>query len=168
MSPGIVVGTDFSAGSGLAVEEGRQLSRSLGVELVVVHVAASAGAETPDPSTSLEREWLRSANLDPDALVRRQGVPAVELARLARDLKAVLIVLGTHGASGYQPVALGATASRLALLAPCPVVLVGPRGRGGGPEPQVPRRSQRVSGSEGRPSEPLARQFPGTVPETQE
>jgi len=168
VGPGIVVGTDFSAGSTLAVEEGRQLSRSLGVGLVVVHVTASAGAEPPALSMSLEPEWLKSMDLDPDVLVRRQGVPAVELARLAREIKAVLIVLGTHGASGYQPVALGATASRLALLAPCPVVLVGPRRRGGGPELQAPRRSQRVSGSEGRPSEPLARQFPGTVPETQE
>lgn len=167
MGPEILVGTDFSAGSTLALAEARQLSRSMGGGVVVVHVAPSPATQEPDPAER-EPEWLAAADLAADAVVRRKGVPAVELARMAREMSATLIVLGTHGASGYQPVALGATASRLALLAPCPVVLVGPRGRVRGPGPQAPRRTQRATGSEGRPSEPLARQIPGTVPETQE
>lgn len=167
MGPEILVGTDFSAGSSLALAEARQLSRSIGIGVVVAHVAASPMAENPDPA-GREPEWLDAADLAADSVVRRRGVPAVELARMAREMGAALIVLGTHGASGYQPVALGATASRLALLAPCPVVLVGPRGRVRGPGPQAPRRTQRATGSEGPPSEPLARQIPGTVPETQE
>lgn len=167
MGPEILVGTDFSAGSALALTEARQLSRSIGIGLVVAHVAPSPSPEDPDPSGS-EPEWLDAVGLSADSVVRRRGVPAVELSRMAREMGAALIVLGTHGASGYQPVALGATASRMALLAPCPVVLVGPRGRVRGPGPQAPRRTQRATGSEGRPSEPLARQIPGTVSETQE
>jgi len=32
-------------------------------------------------------------------------------------------VLGSHGASGFQALALGSTASRVALRAPCPVLI---------------------------------------------
>jgi nucleotide-binding universal stress UspA family protein len=167
MGPEILVGTDFSAGSTLALAEARQLSRSIGVGVVVAHVAPSPATGDLVPP-GREPEWLEAAGLTADAVVRRRGVPAVELARMAREMGAALIVLGTHGATGYQPVALGATASRMALLAPCPVVLVGPRGRVRGPGPQAPRRTQRGTGLEGSPSEPLARQIPGTVSETQE
>jgi nucleotide-binding universal stress UspA family protein len=151
MSAGILVGTDFSDGSALALAEARRLARGLDVPLHVVHVAETvSGKELPEEASA----WLQSAEMATDSVAVRPGVPAVELARLARDLEVRLIVLGTHGASGFQPMALGATASRLALLAPCPVVLVGPRGRVRGPA-QATRRnlsSNRAGG--GRTSEP--------------
>ena len=151
MSPGILVGTDFSDGSALAVAEARKLSRTLGVALVVAHVAESTPGAQRGITPGSQDGWLREVQVEPDTLVRRSGVPSVELARLAAELDADMIVLGTHGASGYQPVALGATASRLALLSACPVVLVGPRGRVRGSR-EVLKKNQRPIGSGGRPS----------------
>lgn len=151
MSAGILVGTDFSDGSALALAEGRRLARALDAPLHVVHVAEGvSGRELPESAPA----WLRSADVAPDSVAVRPGVPAVELARLARDLEAGLIVLGTHGASGFQPMALGATASRLALLAPCPVVLVGPRGRVRGSAQGIRRSQSSNRAGGGRTSEP--------------
>lgn len=148
MSAGILVGTDFSDGSTLALAEARRLAGAMGVVVQVAHVAESARGG-PDPGAE---GWLDQVELPADSVVFRKGVPAVELARLARELEVAMIVLGTHGATGYQPMALGATAARLALLAPCPVVLVGPRGRSKG---GAAKRNQRNTGQvEGRPSRP--------------
>lgn len=151
MSAGILVGTDFSAGSALALAEARRLARALEAPLHVVHVAeAASGRELPESAPA----WMQGAEVAPDSVTVRPGVAAVELARLARDLEAGLIVLGTHGASGFQPMALGATAARLALLAPCPVVLVGPRGRVRGPAQAVRRNPSSNRAGGGRTSEP--------------
>ena len=53
----------------------------------------------------------------------------MELVRVAGERGAQMIVVGTHGRSGFQPVALGSTAARLALLSPRPTLLVGSRER---------------------------------------
>ena len=59
-------------------------------------------------------------------IILRSGRPWAELARAADEIDATALVIGTHGASGYQPISLGCTARRLPLLASRPVVLVGP------------------------------------------
>lgn len=150
MSAGILVGTDFSDGAALALAEARRLAGSMGLPLHLAHVGDAPAAEGwPEDA----RHWLERHQVDAGSLAVRPGIPAVELARIARELDAGWVFLGTHGASGYQPMALGATASRMPLLAPCPVVLVGPRGRVRGPSPA--RRNQasnRAFG--GRTSEP--------------
>lgn len=151
MSAGILVGTDFSDGSALALAEARRLARALDVPVHLAHVAEDVSGEALPEAASA---WLAGAGVEPGSVSVRAGVPAVELSRIARELEAGLIVLGTHGASGFQPMALGATASRLALLAPCPVVLVGPRGRvrGGVAASRRSPLSNRAGG--GRTSEP--------------
>jgi nucleotide-binding universal stress UspA family protein len=153
MSAGILVGTDFSDGSALAVAEGRRLASGLNVPLFLAHVVEGTG-ESAEGEMAMRSEWLDEVGFVGGDLLLRQGVPAVELARLARELDAGMIVLGTHGASGVQPVVLGSTATRLALLAPCPVVLVGPRGRGRGTGSVTLDRSERAIGQEGRASQP--------------
>ena len=70
---------------------------------------------------------VAALELDPALVRTRSGVPWVEVARRARESGAVLVVVGSHGGSGFQPLALGSTAVKLALQAPCPVVVVGPR-----------------------------------------
>jgi glycine betaine transporter len=52
------------------------------------------------------------------------GEPAEEIVRLARDEAVDLIVMGTHGRSGFRHVLLGSVAETVLRTAPCPVFTV--------------------------------------------
>jgi nucleotide-binding universal stress UspA family protein len=120
----IVVGTDFSETAGVALAEARRLAGLLRTEVVVVHVAD--GQSMANGGSAAER-WLRSAGLEAGVLVVRTGSAWVELARYAAEVAPALVVVGSHGLSGYQPLTIGSTASRVTMHARCPVVVVSPR-----------------------------------------
>ena len=125
----LIVGTDFSTPAAMALAEARALAGELRLGVAVVHVRPGHDTGMWEPDTSA-KAWLRIASVRGDELmVIRRGTPWVELVRIAREQRARMIVVGTHGRSGFQPISLGSTASRLALLAPLPVVLVGQRER---------------------------------------
>lgn len=50
------------------------------------------------------------------------------VARVAREWKADLIVLGTHGRRGFNRLLLGSGAEQVIRLAPVPVMVVRPNG----------------------------------------
>jgi len=102
-----------------ALREARWLASRAELELQVLHVTEHGPAWRPDARA---REWLRVAAFDPVMVLVRQGRPWVEIVRHAHEVSAAVIVLGSHGASGFQALTLGSTASRVALRAPCPVL----------------------------------------------
>jgi nucleotide-binding universal stress UspA family protein len=55
------------------------------------------------------------------------GRPFEEICRLAREIHADLIILGSRGYSGLKKALLGSTAERVVRYAPCPVLI--PRGQ---------------------------------------
>jgi nucleotide-binding universal stress UspA family protein len=72
-----------------------------------------------------------------DALVRKarkagtrarslllEGVPHQRIAQAARSRKADLVVIGTHGRTGFAKLFLGSVASRVLAVTPCPVLTV--------------------------------------------
>jgi nucleotide-binding universal stress UspA family protein len=122
----VVVGTDFSESAAAALAEARRLGALLGVAIEVAHVVDGAPA-TAWREGGRADEWLRSADLDVSGLTIRFGSPWVELVRFAEESSPVLLVLGSHGLSGYQPLAIGSTAARVSMHARCPVVLVSPK-----------------------------------------
>lgn len=117
----MLVGTDFSEGAMLAFREGRWLAERAGLALQAVHVTDDRGPWEPDDAAS---DWLRRASLDPALLLLRHGLPWVEIVRHALEVSTSFIVLGSHGASGFQAMTLGSTAGRVALRAPCPTLFV--------------------------------------------
>jgi len=58
----------------------------------------------------------------------RHSEPARALAQLASDTEADLILVGTHGRRGLTRFLLGSVAEAVVRLAPCPVLVVRPRG----------------------------------------
>ncbi len=56
------------------------------------------------------------------------GSPAREVVREAREWKADLVVIGTHGRTGLRHVFLGSVAENVVRLSPCPVLTVKPDG----------------------------------------
>jgi nucleotide-binding universal stress UspA family protein len=122
--PRILVGVDFSDPCASALEEARRLAEMLDAVVCLVHVLPEplVGVWRPDAAAA---RWLRMMSVGLGEIILRSGRAWAELARVADEIDAIALVIGTHGVSGYQPISLGSTARRLALLASRPVVLVG-------------------------------------------
>lgn len=54
----------------------------------------------------------------------RSGAPFEKIVETARGLKADLIIMATHGYTGFKHMLLGSTAERVIRFAPCPVLTV--------------------------------------------
>ena len=142
----ILVPTDGSKLSALALERALDLARALGSRVVVLHVVpevvpvlASEVAMHVDLDAA-QRDLIRDGDRTLDAaqtLAAARGVPFDRQIRLpqghhvgdviagvAREVAADLIVMGTHGRSGIGRLVLGSVAERVAHQAEAPVMLV--------------------------------------------
>jgi nucleotide-binding universal stress UspA family protein len=54
----------------------------------------------------------------------RVGLPSDDIVEAARELDSDLIVIATHGYTGWKHLCLGSTAERVVRCAPCPVLVV--------------------------------------------
>jgi nucleotide-binding universal stress UspA family protein len=99
----------------------------------MMHVAVDAYLGLPLPSTSLEarleaEQRLASfaaalgAGAGEAAILIESGDAAATIARIAAELPAQLIVIGTRAHIGLGELLLGSVAHRLMTCAPCPVV----------------------------------------------
>jgi nucleotide-binding universal stress UspA family protein len=87
-----------------------------------------APADREELAASID-DFARSA-LDRHVSIRREileGNAASEITSYAREQGAQLIVLGTHGRSGFERLVTGSVAERVLRTAPCPVLTVPPR-----------------------------------------
>jgi nucleotide-binding universal stress UspA family protein len=58
-----------------------------------------------------------------------EGDPGHEIVRVAEERKADLIVLGTHGHTGWKHFSLGSVAELVVRHAPCAVLTIKPKGK---------------------------------------
>ena len=129
----VVAGYDGSDDSRRAARHGAALAARLGRQLVLVHVA-----ERDADRVRADRELAEVLHdaisvLDPAPQQRLEatiatasGEPADELARLARERDAALLVIGTRGRGALKSALLGSVSAGVVRHAGPPVVLVGP------------------------------------------
>jgi nucleotide-binding universal stress UspA family protein len=133
---------DLSDTSKRALSHAAAFARWYKAELIVTHVmprALDLFAWTPDMSNQLLElvspsqvlDALRRAVADQTEgivprLVIEQGHPDEEIARLVKEEKADLLVLGTHGRRGFNHLFLGSVAEKVIRSAACPVLTVPP------------------------------------------
>jgi nucleotide-binding universal stress UspA family protein len=128
---------DFSDASAHALDRAARLARGYGARLTVLHVRPTV---VPHPDISPEGHmapWLvadRVAAVCADAVtgvqvdaVTSAGEPVHEILRHADTLGADLLVLGTHGNSGFRHLVLGSVTEKVLRRAACPVLTVPPR-----------------------------------------
>ena len=115
----IVVGTDFSEDSLVALQVAEQLSETLTTHVSIVHVRPHADSVVPASAEA----WLRRARLNLSDIVIRTGTAWLELLRYAEENHAQLICIAAHGSSGYQALTAGSNARRLLLRSSIPVVV---------------------------------------------
>jgi nucleotide-binding universal stress UspA family protein len=150
----IVVGVDFSEASDLAVQRAFEIAAGQArAEVHLTHVVQTYGPQVAyempvDASAlavlSLNEARTRFRTYADQALARftdanptkkfervvahlRFDAIAEEVAQLAADLEADLVVVGTHGRKGLSRLLLGSSAEATVRLAPCPVLVVRPK-----------------------------------------
>jgi nucleotide-binding universal stress UspA family protein len=128
--------TDFSDRSQYAFWLACALCRDYGARLLVLHVASvpivvyGEGVVPPDPE---ELRATARGQLDhlvvPHGDVRaerrlEQGDAVTEILRVADEVHADLIVMGTHGRTGLGRLLMGSVAEQVVHKARCPVLTV--------------------------------------------
>jgi nucleotide-binding universal stress UspA family protein len=137
----ILMATDFSQASQVALAHGLALAHRYGSELSVLH-AVAARPRPPIPMEILPSDLDRSemeaeehmqklresgqfTNLQCRFLLP-QGAPWEAISSALAQYHADLLVLGTHGRRGAGKLVLGSVAEKILHRAPCPVLTLGP------------------------------------------
>ena len=136
----ILVPTDFSETSHVALRYGRVLADRFSGTLHVLHVIANVVSVGGGAFWGLSESKLR-ARLEEEArlqfeallpeldglkisLVTRFGHPLMEIVRYAKDRNVDLIVMGTHGRRTVAHMLSGGVVGKAVRKAPCPVLAV--------------------------------------------
>jgi nucleotide-binding universal stress UspA family protein len=137
----ILCPVDFSEFSRHALDYAVAIARWYDARLIVLHVVPPITTFLPSSGEGLyppvvfsrqdlqqfDHELASFASASGDALIRTQvvqGSVVGEIVGAATALPADLLVVGTHGRSGFDRLMLGSTTEKLLRKAPCPVLTV--------------------------------------------
>jgi nucleotide-binding universal stress UspA family protein len=139
----ILVPLDLSVESYLALEFAAPLAQRFGAAVHVVHVYEGARqlssiATSPVLWSDKELAWRLAEQVRRRFGTRprtehchvRTGKPFQEIIATAGEINADLIVIATHGHSGFKQLTLGTTTGKLIRHAPCPILVVREATRG--------------------------------------
>ena len=137
----ILVPVDFSVGSERAVEKAAELARVMDASVELMHVYQLPVFALPDSSITVSPTYIADltdraqralekhrAVLAADGIEAStkliEGLPAQAIVDHASDISAEMIIMGTHGHSGFKRFLLGSTAERVVRMATVPVLSV--------------------------------------------
>lgn len=128
---------DFSETSDHALDYAVELAQKLGAQVHIIHVwqpltyAVADGVYIPtsehlsnqvfDLQEKLDKQVARYADRGVTGRLI-EGVPYMTIVQTAEEMKADLIVMGTHGRTGLMHLLLGSVAERVVRLSPIPVL----------------------------------------------
>ena len=138
----ILCPTDFSAASEHALQEAIDLAKVLNAKIKVVHVfqrpigialegapvtieaaeqfLEQAHAELQKSLQGVHESWLaKGVDLEVELI---EGAPYAAIVEEAAQCD--LVVMATHGRTGFQRFVLGSVAERVVRTAPCPVLTI--------------------------------------------
>jgi nucleotide-binding universal stress UspA family protein len=138
----ILCSTDFSEPSYKGLEYAKDLAALFKAELAVVYVLPLLPHQPTDPNISFSiPEYERILHKDSEEKLQNiikqhfsegskvraiigHGNAAKEIVRIAEEEKSDLIVIATHGVSGWHHFIVGSVAEKVIRTAPCPVFAV--------------------------------------------
>jgi universal stress protein A len=136
----ILVPTDFSKESKKALQYAIPFASQFNARIILLNVVqphyvggefgvvdfpvieADLQKDSAEQLAALATKSVR--DLAPVKTVVRTGSPVDEIVDAAKELKADLIILSTHGRTGLKHVLLGSMAEGVVRHAPCPVLIV--------------------------------------------
>ena len=123
----ILLATDGSPYSEAAAGAAGHLAKQAGLPVTVVSVTTSshsaARRSEAEQVVAAKVERLKSMGLEAEGKVV-EGRPDEAIVKIAEDVGADLIVLGSHGRSGLKKIMLGSVVERVIGQAGCPVLVV--------------------------------------------
>lgn len=154
--------TDFSENSQAALQIACALARDYRVRLILLHVAVPPTPLIPEGALGLDIDLFEKdcrAKIDeieptepgiyPERMVVVENNPVEAILRTARTEPCDLIVMGTHGRSGFGHLLMGSVAENVMRKAPCPVLTVRPNAS------RFPAAPARTPGHEARTPTPV-------------
>ncbi|MCL2723245.1 MAG: universal stress protein [Polyangiaceae bacterium] len=137
----ILVPTDFGEGSEAALLYAVDLAKVVGADLVVLHAFEIPMVGFPDGTLAASAEFasrvLEGARAGLDNAIKPHEASGVSIRGLIKqgdtwrtildavaEVRAGLIVMGTHGRRGLPRALLGSVAEKIVRTAPCPVLTV--------------------------------------------
>jgi nucleotide-binding universal stress UspA family protein len=134
----ILVPIDFSDCSKEALRCAVPFARHFGASLLALHVVQPAYPADPCLINQYEqfesslvessKSWLAQLLLAmvpsevPVQAFVRTGHPATEIVHVAREMRADMVIISTHGYTGIKHVVFGSTAENVVRHCPCPVL----------------------------------------------
>jgi nucleotide-binding universal stress UspA family protein len=133
----VLVPLDFSDVSEAALAYARNLARTFGARLHVMHVMENdflrPMASDPHVHAEAMERHLAGKLTDHDrqalhavTVMRKSDAPAEEIVKYANSEDIDLIVMGTHGRKGVAHFFVGSVAEHVVRSAPCPVLTMRP------------------------------------------
>ncbi|MDY6820826.1 MAG: universal stress protein [Deferribacterota bacterium] len=144
----ILFPTDFSETSKKAFKYAVEFANVFNAELEILHIQLDEAQvvafylpESTLRNVKKELEESTKQQLDDFCNIYRhqlekvnyykkilKGIPHVEIIEEAKETNADMIIIGTHGRSGFEHVLFGSTTEKVIRKAPCPVLTVSLRG----------------------------------------
>jgi universal stress protein A len=133
----IVVTTDFSANSAVAIKPALAIAEKFGARVVLVHVLEAPSTDPDHPLTDALRDLAEMSQEHLQEFGAREigkrvawtpevatGPAYLAITEVAQRYQADLIVVATHGRTGVLHLLLGSVAERVVRTATCPVLTV--------------------------------------------
>jgi nucleotide-binding universal stress UspA family protein len=139
----ILVPTDFSKFSQVALGYASALAEKFSAELHLLHIVQDLAVFIPDmitvapPPAPTVEQMTKAVQVAFDHLIKdcqlerfkvhrevREGTPFYEIVRYAKEQNIDLIIMGTHGHTGLTHMLLGSVTEKVVRKAPCPVLTV--------------------------------------------
>lgn len=136
----IIITTDFSETSYLAIKHGAFLAQYTKGEVYLVHIITKHWEKFNVFTPSITLDNVEKAS---DAVQKKleelasdikkeygvnvttvvnSGNPTTEIVKIAKEINAGLIVMGTHGYSSWEDLTIGSNALKVLTKSPCPVL----------------------------------------------
>ena len=139
----ILYPTDFSDPSAYALNYAAEMAKLFDAELELLHVmldesqlvsfylpqitVQNLAKDMEDGATAKLQEFIANAKVLEGVKYKytmAKGIADEEIVRVAQESGTDLIVIGTHGRTGFEHVLFGSTAEKVVRKAPCPVLSV--------------------------------------------
>ena len=135
----LLVPTDFSPCAERAVERAISMAKAEEKALLFLHVIVPPSYtfdlalgypllnETLRPAARQQLARLvkqaKEAGVSAESLVF-EGLPSVKIVEIAKERRAELLLMGTHGRTGLSKFLIGSTTDEVVRRAPCPVLII--------------------------------------------
>lgn len=135
----IVVPSDFSESANVAIDHAVDLAKKFDAEITLIHVletGAYQGIFSPSKKTEYSELEEAQTKLQEDAhkLETESGISISqevvrgriheEIVRISEENNADLIVMGTHGSSGWEEFFVGSNAFKVVTQSACPILTI--------------------------------------------